>query len=73
VAGVSFDTGPFTGTRTFTLPGAAPAGTVVPYFCTVHLGTMATPNGTITVDPAAVPTTAPGSSAPVGGGGGGGY
>lgn len=41
VAGVSFDTGPFTGTKTFTIPGNAPDGTVVPYFCTVHRQGMA--------------------------------
>jgi plastocyanin len=73
VSGVSFDTGQFTGTRTFTVPGAAPSGTVVPYFCTAHLGTMTTPNGAITIDPAAVATAAPGSGGGGAGGGGGGY
>ncbi len=72
VSGVSFDTGQFTGTRTFTVPQSATTGTVVPYFCTSHLGAMATPNGSITIDPAAVATTAPGSGGG-GGGGGGGY
>ncbi len=68
VGGVSFDTGQFTGTKTFTIPGTAASGTVIPYFCTFHRNTMATPNGSITIDPSAVATTAPGG----GGGGGGG-
>jgi plastocyanin len=67
VAGISFDTGAFTGQRTFTLPSSAANGTVIPYFCTVHRNTMATPNGQITIDSTAVP------SSPPGGGGGGGY
>ena len=69
VSGVSFDTGQFTGTRTFTIPANAPAGAVVPYFCTSHRGTMTTPNGSITIDPNAASTTTSGG----GGGGGGGY
>jgi plastocyanin len=75
VGGVSFDTGQFTGTKTFALPSTASSGTVIPYYCTVHAGTMTTPNGTITIDPAALPTTAPGSggAGAGGGGGGGGY
>lgn len=48
VAGVSFDTGAFTGTTTFTLPANAPEGTVVPYFCTVHRQHMAN-SGQITI------------------------
>jgi len=68
VAGVSFDTGPFIGTRSFTLPSSAPNGTVIPFFCTVHTGTMTTPNGAVTIDSTAQPTAPPG-----GGGGGGGY
>ena len=59
VAGISFDTQPFVGTATFTVPTGAANGTVVPYFCTVHKGTMATPNATITVNSSAQPTTAP--------------
>jgi plastocyanin len=48
VNGVSFDTGNFTaGTRTFTIPPSAPLGTVVPYYCAVHLSTM--PQGTVTI------------------------
>lgn len=72
VSGVSFDTGLFTGTKTFTIPATAPSGTVIPYFCMNHRSAMVTPNGAITIDPAAVPTTAPGGGAPGGGGGGGG-
>ena len=49
VAGISFDTGAFMGDKTFTIPTTATAGTVVPYFCTVHTSTMATPNGQIEV------------------------
>ncbi len=68
VAGVSFDTGAFTGgQRSFTLPANAPNGTAVPYYCTVHLGTMTPPNGTITINASAQPAPPPG------GGGGGGY
>jgi plastocyanin len=66
VAGISFDTGAFTGTRSFTIPSGAVQGTVVPYYCNTHLGTMATPTGTITVDASAQPAPEPG-------GGGGGY
>ena len=40
VNGVQFDTGAFTGTTTFTIPSTATAGTVIPYFCTVHLSMM---------------------------------
>ncbi len=67
VAGVSFDTGPFVGQRSFTIPSTAPEGTVIPYYCKIHTTTMATPNGTITVHAAATP------SGGGGGGGGGGY
>ena len=71
VGGVAFDTGPFTGSRTFTIPANAATGTVIPFFCTVHTSTMSPQNGSITVDPTAQPTSAP----PGGGGGmgGGGY
>jgi plastocyanin len=69
VAGVTFDTGIFTGTRTFALPAAAPEGTVVPYFCQSHMGTMVTPNGTLTIHAGAMPGPGP----VLGGGGGGGY
>jgi plastocyanin len=48
VNGVSFDTGSFTaGNRTFTIPSSAPMGTVVPYYCSVHLSSM--PQGTVTI------------------------
>ncbi len=40
VSGVSFDTGPFTGTATFTIPSTAPSGTIIPYYCSVHRGAM---------------------------------
>ncbi len=49
VNGVSFDTGTFTaGTRTFTISQSAPSGTVVPYYCAVHLSAM--PQGTVTIN-----------------------
>jgi plastocyanin len=49
VNGVQFDTGILNAgaSGTFTIPASAPAGTVVPYFCKVHLGAM--PQGTVTV------------------------
>jgi len=53
--GVSFDTGLFTGQRTFTIPANAPVGATVPYFCLSHLQTMVTPNGEIAI--VATPTT----------------
>jgi plastocyanin len=72
VNGVSFDTGLFTGTRTFSIPASAPDGTVVPFFCRSHLGAMVTPNGTVTVDAAAAPpASAPDTGASDGGAGGG--
>lgn len=40
VAGVSFDTGLFTGTRSFTIPSTAVTGTVIPFYCRNHLGMM---------------------------------
>jgi plastocyanin len=70
VAGVSFETGPFTGTKTFTVPASAPDGTVVPYYCNIHRSTMATPNAQITVRVGAQPPAMGGGG---GGGGGGGY
>ncbi|HZZ85494.1 MAG TPA: plastocyanin/azurin family copper-binding protein [Anaeromyxobacteraceae bacterium] len=65
VAGVSFDTGFFTGTATFTIPASAPVGTVIPYYCRNHTSTMATPTGEIDVvasvssSPTPTPTPAP--------------
>lgn len=47
VNGVQFDTGSFTGTTTLTIPPNAPAGTVIPYYCTVHGSMMGT--GQITI------------------------
>jgi hypothetical protein len=49
VSGVSFDSGPFAGpgSRTITIPTTATPGTIIPYFCTVHLSMMG--QGTITV------------------------
>ncbi|HEX8908182.1 MAG TPA: hypothetical protein VF805_03205 [Anaeromyxobacteraceae bacterium] len=40
VGGVSFDTGLFTGTRSFTIPSTAVTGTVIPFYCRNHLGMM---------------------------------
>jgi len=45
----AFDTGPFHGTTTFTLSTTALDGTVIPFYCSVHKASMATPTGTITV------------------------
>jgi plastocyanin len=64
---VTFDTGVFTGQRSFTIPSSAQEGTVVPYYCQVHRATMVTPTGTITIRAAALP-----SAPPSGGSGGGG-
>jgi plastocyanin len=59
VGGVSFDTGLFTGTRSFTIAAGAANGTVIPYFCRNHGPLMA--NATraqITIGtPTAAPTT----------------
>lgn len=68
VAGITFDTGQFSsGTRAIQIPSTAAAGTVIPFYCTAHLATMATPNGTITIDPSAVPPSSPTpASGPVG-------
>ena len=62
VAGVSFNTGIFTGEATFTIPGNAPAGTIIPYYCIPHTSQMRN-TGVITVrasgDPTPVPTDPP--------------
>jgi hypothetical protein len=50
-----FDTGLFTGSRTFTLPAGLADGTVLHYYCSSHTTTMLTPNGTITISAAARP------------------
>lgn len=68
VAGVAFDTGLFLGQRTFTVPASAPEGTVIPYYCSSHLQTMVTPNGTLRIRAASQPSSPPG-----GGGRDGGY
>ena len=47
VEGIQFDTGPFVGTATLTIPADAPSGLVIPYFCTVHGSMMGT--GTLTI------------------------
>lgn len=60
VAGVAFDTGQFTGRKSFAIPAGAPEGTVIPYYCSVHMATMGTPTGTITIRAAAQPAPAPG-------------
>ncbi len=80
VGGVTFDTGAFTGQRSFRIPSNAPEGTVIPYYCTVHMGSMATPNGTLTIRASAPPglpaggggAGAGGMDGGMGGGGGGG-
>lgn len=49
VNGISFDTGAFSsGSRTFVIPATAAPGSIIPYFCTVHLNAMAN-DGQITV------------------------
>jgi plastocyanin len=50
VDGISFDTGAFTGQKSFVIPSSALDGAVIPYYCSVHLGAMATPTGTITIN-----------------------
>jgi len=50
-----FDTGLFTGSRTFTLPAGLADGTVLHYYCSSHTTTMLTPNGTITISAVARP------------------
>jgi plastocyanin len=54
-----FDTGLFTGTKTFILPTGLAEGTVLNYYCTSHTSTMLTPNGTITIRAAAPPAPDP--------------
>jgi plastocyanin len=38
-----------TGGFSITIPASTPSGTVIPYYCQNHTGTMTTPNGHITV------------------------
>jgi plastocyanin len=56
VNGISFDTGAFLGTVTFTIPSSATVGTVIPYYCAVHLLMMGMNQGQITV---VAPTVTP--------------
>jgi plastocyanin len=72
VNGVEFNTGAFTGTKTFVVPSSAASGTAIPYYCIPHTSMMVPANGTITVDPTATTTSMPGGTGG-GGGGGGGY
>lgn len=60
-----FDTGQFSsGQRTFTVPANATAGTVIPFYCSNHKQAMATPNGSITIDPNAKPNSATTTTTP---------
>lgn len=61
-----FDTGLFSGTKTFTLPAGLADGTSLHYYCSNHTSTMLTPNGTITITSAAPP--APGTDPGAGSG-----
>jgi len=63
-AAAPFDSGPFTGVKTFALKAGIPEATILPFYCEIHKAAEATPNGTITIQTAAPP-------APPGGGGGG--
>jgi plastocyanin len=56
MAGVSFDTGPFMGEMTFTIPMTAAVGTVIPFFSTTDTSMMMTPNGEIEI---VAPTSTP--------------
>ena len=49
----------FTGQATSPIPANAANGTMIPYYCSVHKGAMATPNATIKVDDSAQPGPAP--------------
>jgi plastocyanin len=40
VNGIAFDTGAFIGEKEIVIPQSASVGTIVPYFCTVHRGSM---------------------------------
>jgi plastocyanin len=87
VSGVSFDTGSFNGTASFRLPDSIADGTVIPYYCAIHKGSMVPADGTITIKASAAGGAggggsggAPGAAGAPGGGGmpgggmpGGGY
>jgi plastocyanin len=49
VAGISFDTGPFMGETTFTIPATAAVGTVVPFFSTTGTSMMMPATGEIEI------------------------
>jgi plastocyanin len=49
VGGVSFDTGPFVGERSFAIPADAVPGTVIPFYCSVHRERMRTPDGAVRI------------------------
>jgi hypothetical protein len=51
VNGVEFDTGAFTGTRTISIPGSAPVGTRIPYYCALHGATMVNQGELVVVAP----------------------
>ena len=74
VAGISFDTGLFIGTRSFTIPANAATGTVIHYYCRNHLSMMVNaataritigPPGTTPTTPT-TPTTTPTMPSPGG-------
>ena len=52
-----FDTGLFTGSKSFALPAGLADGTVLYYYCTSHTSLMTTPNGTITIRASAPPVS----------------
>jgi plastocyanin len=66
-SGTPFDTGLFTGSRSFVVPAGLATGTVLHYYCASHGATMATPNGTITIDPLASPSAGADPGPPGGG------
>jgi plastocyanin len=51
VNGVQFDTGAFSTSGTFTIPSTATVGTVIPYYCTVHLQMMGQGQVTVVAGP----------------------
>jgi plastocyanin len=68
VGGVSFDTGLFTGTKSFTIPSTAVMGTVIPFYCRNHLGMMVDAlKLQLTIGPASSTPTTPMTPATPGG------
>lgn len=55
VNGVSFDSGPIAGNAAFTIPATAPAGTVVPYFCSIHRETTQEHGEIVVLESASAP------------------